>query len=385
MYKGKHEKQKRSGGNAAAWAQILVFAIFLGALLVLHLALPDKNLSGREILQTAPKFSFSALFSGQFTKQAEDYANDQFPFRDRWITLKARSELLSGKAENNGVFLCADETLIEPFTAPEPSELQTSLDAVDALAQHAGVPVYFALIPTAAELWGDMLPDGAPNDSQRETIDAAYAAVSAAGVKTIDVYAALVSHKDEPLYYRTDHHWTTLGAYYGYTAIAETMNDSPVPLDAYTERVVTEAFYGTTWSASGFSWVKPDRITAYVEQGDAVITNYPQGAPVAGTLYDESYLSAVDKYAYFYGGNTPLLTVDTGNAGLPKLLILRDSYMDSLSPFLFAHFSEIHILDLRYYRASLKAYLEEQDFDAVLVCYSVKNFVEDNSIFLAGY
>ena len=384
MYKGKHEKKRAPRRGDAPWAQILVFIIFLGALFVLHLALPDKSLSGRESLQTAPKFSFSALFSGQFTKQAEDYANDQFPFRDKWITLKARSELLSGKGENNGVFLCADETLLEPFSAPEPSELQTSLDAINALARNAGVPVYFALIPTAAELWADMLPDGASGDSQRETIDAAYAAVSAADVKTVDMYAALAPHANEPVYYRTDHHWTTLGAYYGYTAITEAMEFPPVPLDAYTERVVTEEFYGTLWSASGFSWVKPDSIAAYVEQGDAVITNYPQGFPVAGTLYDEGFLDAVDKYAWFYGGNTPLLTVETGNAG-PKLLILRDSYMDSLSPFLFAHFSEIHILDLRYYRASLKAYLDDQNFDAVLVCYSVKNFVEDNSIFLAGY
>ena len=381
MYKGKHEKRKDPGKDAAPWVQILVFVIFLAALFILHLALPDKSLSGRESLQTAPKFSFSALFSGQFTRQAEDYANDQFPFRDRWITLKARSEKLSGKAENNGVFLCADETLIEPFSAPELSDLQASLDAINALAEHADLPVYFALIPTAAELWSDMLPPGAPNDGQRETIDAAYAAVSA---ETIDVYAALAAHAGEPIYYRTDHHWTTLGAYYGYTAIAEAMEFPPVLLDAYTERVVTEEFYGTLWSASGFSWVKPDRITAYVEQGDAVITNYPQGFPVAGTLYDEGFLDAVDKYAYFYGGNTPLLTVETGNAG-PKLLILRDSYMDSLSPYLFAHFSELHILDLRYYRASLKAYLDEQNFDAALVCYSVKNFVEDNSIFLAGY
>ena len=381
MYKGKHEKRKAPGGDNASWAQILVFVIFLGVLLILHLALPDKSLSGRESLQTAPKFSLSALFSGKFTEQAEDYANDQFPFRDKWITLKARSELLSGKGENNGVFLCADETLLEPFSAPEPSELQTSLDAVNALARNAGVPVYFALIPTAAELWGDRLPDGAPNDSQLEVIDNAYAAVSA---KPIDMYAALAAHAGEPIYYRTDHHWTTLGAYYGYTAIAKAMDFVPAPLDAYMETVVTEEFYGTLWSASGFSWVKPDRITAYVEQGDAVITNYPQGAPVAGTLYDESFLDAVDKYAYFYGGNTPLLTVETGNAG-PKLLILRDSYMDSLSPFLFAHFSEIHILDLRYYKASLRAYLDAQGFDAVLVCYSVKNFVEDNSIFLAGY
>lgn len=367
----------------ASLIQILVFLAFIGAFFVLHLALPDRSFSEQEnrALQTAPKFSLSAVTSGRFMSQAEDYVSDQFPFRDGWTTLKARAELLSGKDENNGVYLCESETLIEAYTAPDAAALDFNLDAVNTLAAQAGVPMYFALIPGASEIWADQLPAGAPNDSQRETIDYAYAYVDA---ETVDIAAALSAHAGEPIYYRTDHHWTTLGAYYGYTALAESMGFSPVPLSDYTETVVTEEFYGSVYSASGFSWVAPDRISAYVEQGDAIVTNYPQGVPIEGALYDEGYLAVKDKYSYFYGGNTPLLTIETGNEG-PKLLILRDSYMDSLSPYLFPHFSEIHILDLRYYMTSLKAYLDEYDFDSVLVCYSVNNFVEDGSVFLMAY
>ena len=366
----------------AALAQTLVFLMFIGVFFVLHFAIPDKSFSQQEnrSLQTAPKFSFSALTSGRFSTQAEDYVSDQFPFRDGWTALKARLELLSGKDGNNGVYLCENETLLEAFDAPEPSSLDFKLDAVNTLAENADIPVYFALIPSASEIWADLLPDGAPNGSQRALIDYAYHYVSSPAV---DMYAALEAHRYEPIYYRTDHHWTTLGAYYGYTALAEAMGCDPVPLGDYTETVVTDEFYGTTYSASGFSWVRPDSISAYVSQGDAVITNYPQGVAMPGTLYDESYLAVKDKYSYFYGGNTPLLTIETGAEG-PKLLILRDSYMDSLSPFLFPHFSELHILDLRYYRSSLREYLEAEGFDAVLVCYSVKNFVEDGNVFLAG-
>ena len=365
----------------ASLIQIGVFLAFIGVCFVLHLALPDKSFSGRESLQTAPKFSLSAVASGRFMEQAEAYVSDQFPFRDGWIALKARSELLSGKDSNNGVFLCENETLIEPYTAPETAALEFGLDAVNALAEHANVPVYFALIPAANEIWSDLLPDGAPNDSQRETIGHAYDYVNC---ETIDLYSTLYAHRDEPIFYRTDHHWTTLGAYYGYTALAEAMGFAPAPLDAYRETMVTDEFYGTAWSDSGFAWVQPDSISAYVEQGETRIMNYPQGVPLEGALYDESYLDGIDKYSYFFGGNTALITVETGHAG-PKLLILRDSYMDSLSPFLFAHFSEIHILDLRYYHTSTKAYLEQHDFDSVLVCYSVKNFVEDSNIFMMAY
>ena len=364
--------------KTASLIQAFVFLAFIGVFFVLHFALPDRPLSGRESLQTAPRFTFSGLFSGRLTRQLEDYVSDQFPFRDGWITLKAGAELASGREENNGVFLCADETLIEAFTAPERGTLDRKLDALNALAENTEIPVAFALIPGASEIWGGLLPKGAPNGSQRELIRYCYDSVN---VKTVDMASALAAHAGEPVYYRTDHHWTTLGAYYGYTALAQALGFDPLPLSDYRERVVTEDFYGTAWSSSGFSWVAPDRISAYVEQGDAVITNYPAGSPEPGALYAEKYLGETDKYSYFFGGNTPLLKIETGNAG-PKLLILRDSYMDSLSPYLFPHFSEIDILDLRYYKSSLKEFIEAEGFDEILVCYSVNNFVEDSNLFL---
>ena len=367
----------------SALIQALVFLIVIGALFILHLALPDRDFSEQEnrALQTVPQFSFDALIEGRFTRQAEDYVSDQFPFRDGWTSIKARGELLSGKEANNGVYLCENETLLEAYAAPDDKSLREKLDAVNKLTDTAGVPVYFALIPGAADIWSDLLPPGAPNDSQKATIDHAYENVNA---QTVDMYTPLAEHANEPIYYRTDHHWTTFGAYYGYAALIQAMGFDPVPLSNYTETVVTEEFYGTAYSASGFSWVRPDRISTYVEQGDATVTNYPAGAPLPGTLYDESFLARKDKYGYFYGGNTPRLTVETGSPG-PKLLILRDSYMDSLSPYLFAHFSELDILDLRYFKSSVSAHIAETAPDAVLVCYSVADFAEETNIFLMGW
>lgn len=370
--------------NRAKWIQTILFLLFIGALFLLGLLLPDRTFSEQEnrYLQTAPRFTFSSLFSGKFTSAFESYLTDQFPFRDGWITLKARSELLSGKRENNGVFLCADETLIEPFTAPKLSDLDFSLDAINALADSAGVPVYFALIPSASEVWRNALPAGTPNDSQTDVIRHAENYVRAA---CADVSGVLQAHAAEPIYYRTDHHWTTLGAYYGYTAIAEAMGFRPVPLSDYRETVVSRDFYGTAYSSSGFSWIRPDSISAFVPADGVTVTNYPTGAAEKGEMYVEAFLEAKDKYKFFYGGNTPLLTIETGNDDAPSLLILRDSYMDALSPFLTAHFSKIHILDLRYYKTSLQSYIAENNIDNILVCYNVKNFCEDGNIFLAQY
>ena len=367
----------------AMWLQTIIFLAFIGAFFVLNLAIPDKERSEQEnrYLQMLPEFSFKDLFDGDFTSDFEDYVTDQFAFRDSWTALKARCELLIGKDENKGIYLCEGETLIDAFEAPEKADIEPKLEAVNMLCESRDIPVYFGLIPSSAEIWADMLPKGAPNDSQKDFIDFAYDAVSS---QTVDFYSALSAHAKESIYYRTDHHWTTLGAYYGYTALANAMGFEPLPLENYTEKVISESFLGTTYSSSGYGWVKPESISTYVEQGNAVITNYPSGTPTEGSLYVESFLEVKDKYSYFYGGNTPLLTVETGNEG-PSLLIVRDSYMDSLSPYLFPHFSEIHIVDLRHYRLSLASYIDANDIDNILICYSVANFATDDNVFTLAY
>jgi len=369
----------------ALWAEALIFLAFIGAFFILNLVLPDRQFSEQEnrYLQMRPEFSFKSLFSGDYTSKFETYTTDQFTFRDEWITLKAASELALGKQENNDVHLCENGTLIEGFKRPENSVLDSNMSALNTLVGNTDAKVYFALIPDKSDLYASLLPKNAPNDSEKEVIDYCYGQSNATNV---DIYSALSAHKDEYIFYRTDHHWTSLGAYYGLSALAESMGLPCPALDSYTDRhVVSEEFYGTTWSSSGFSWVDPDTMETFVNAPEGLkVTSYPQGSPVEGKLYDFSFLEKKDKYSMFMGGNCPMHVIETGNEDKPSLLILRDSYMDSLIPFLLDDFSEIHVLDLRYYRASLKAYIEQNDFDNVLVCYSVSNFCSDSNIFLLG-
>lgn len=369
----------------ALWAEALIFLAFIGAFFILNLVLPDRQFSEQEnrYLQMRPEFSFKSLFSGDYTSKFETYTTDQFTFRDEWITLKAASELALGKQENNDVHLCENGTLIEGFKRPESSVLDSNMSALNTLVGNTDAKVYFALIPDKSDLYSSLLPKNVPNDSEKEVIDYCYGQSNATNV---DIYSALSAHTDEYIFYRTDHHWTSLGAYYGLSALAESMGLPCPALESYTDRhVVSEKFYGTTWSSSGFSWVDPDTMETFVNAPEGLkVTSYPQGSPVEGKLYDFSFLEKKDKYSMFMGGNCPMHVIETGNEDKPSLLILRDSYTDSLIPFLLDDFSEIHVLDLRYYRASLKAYIEQNDFDNVLVCYSVSNFCSDSNIFLLG-
>ena len=371
----------------SSWVQIIIFIVFIALFFVLSLALPDKGFSERENreLTQAPAFSLDALFSKKFSTKFESYTTDQFPFRDSWTTVKARCELAIGKEENKGVYLCDGGTLIEAYEVPEQKQLDTNIFAVKSFAENSEVPVYFALIPGNSEIHSNIIPKNAPNSSQKSVIDYCYAN---SGANNIDIYSDLASHSDEYIFYRTDHHWTSLGAYYGYETIMKAMGYTPTPLSSFAPQTVSDEFYGTVYSKSGISWVKPDSIEIYAEQEAATeVLNYSANEPVNGTLYDSSFLKKKDKYSMFMGGNTPLVTIKTANSDAPSILILRDSYMDSLIPFLQSNFSEIHVMDLRYYKTQLidstvSDYVKEHGIDEVLVCYSVPNFGTDTNVFM---
>ena len=368
----------------AMWAEVLIFLLFIGGFFIANLVTPDRAMSEQEntTLQQLPRFSFERLFDKTFTKEFEDYTSDQFVLRDQWITLKAASELALGKEENNDVSYGKEQTLIEGFDAPDKSVLDTNMGYLNQLVANTDAEVYFSLIPEKSEIWADRLPARTPNDSEAELIEYCYGLSDA---HNVDMLGVLREHASEYIYYRTDHHWTSLGAYYGYSALGKAMDFDVPPLDSYSgRRVVSDSFYGTTWSESGFSWVDPDSMEIFVDAPEGLeITSYPEGAPIEGKLYDESKLSVKDKYSMFMGGNCPLHEIVTGSDG-PSLLIIRDSYTDSLIPFLLKDFSEIHVIDLRYYRLSLSEYIAEHGFDAVLVNYSVSTFATNTDLFMLG-
>ena len=167
-------------------------------------------------------------------------------------------------------------------------------------------------------------------------------------------------------------------------AILEALGMEPLDLNDYQKTTVTEDFYGTLYSSSGVRWLPPDSIDTYVSGEGITNTYYDNGKLTDGPLYVDSYLSVKDKYSYFLGGVQGLRVLRTQNTDAPKILMVRDSYTDSLAPFLTERFSEIHLFDLRYNNISLKSYIEENDIDTVVVLYSFSNFVTDQNLFLLG-
>ena len=366
--------------TAKKYLPTLVLLLFIIVVFTANLIVPDREFSEKENrnLAAPPVFSFEALFSGKFTSDFETYITDQFFARDFWVSLKTGCERLLGKNEINGVLIGKDKLLVSEFPSPESTRLQGNASSVEKFAQNAGVPVYFTLIPGSIELWSDRLPQTGRTASQAEIIKNAYAATPSA--LHVDSYTALASHADEDIYYLTDHHWTTLGAYFGYSALVTEMGLTPVELpEVWSE---TTGFFGTASSACGLTPGSGDTVSLRVPENVAKsVKVYAEGKWSDGALYKTENLSVKDKYTVFLGGNDPLTVIEGSNPEGMKILLLKDSYANSEIPYLCYHFSEIHVVDLRYYKESIAAYVEANGIDAAIVSYSVANFSEDTNIY----
>lgn len=372
----------------------VVFCVFLAGLLAWHIGLPDKDRSETEnrTLAQFPEFSWENLKNGSFTQGMEDYFADQFPLRDDWTGLKARCEQLLGKRAFNGVYLCGD-TLIARVEEPDETQVEKNLSYVNKFVELTGGRVLLGLIPSAAEVWQDKLPHGAPSFDQAAFIRRA---AEETGLPTVDFLGALSEHAGEPIYYRTDHHWTTRGAFYGANALLEALGREPLeesrfrPRSVYVDgkfqpEAVSRDFNGTLYSTSGIHWLEPDSIEYWVPDGYLNVTTWKSGKAEPGQLYDRSYLEGKDKYSSFLGGNQPLCVIENPDIqDGSKILLIRDSYSDSLAPFLAQAFSQVHLIDLRYYHASVAEYMAEHSIKTAVVLYSAANFISDQNLIYLG-
>ncbi len=353
-----------------------VFCLFVGGLLVWHVVLPDRDKSETEnrTLAQFPEFSWESLKSGEFTSDIESYFADQFPLRDGWTVLKARAEQLLGKTEFNGIYLCND-TLISKVETPEEGQVDKNLSYVQRLEEKTEIPVTLGLIPSAAEVWKDRLPTGAASWDQTALLEKS----------SVDFLTMLNSHSDEYIFYRTDHHWTSLGAYYGYAALMESLGREAADIGSFTVETASDSFNGTLYSQSGIHWLESDRMEYWVGEEGLEVTSWRNARPEPSPLYDRTWLEKKDKYSSYLGGNQPLCVIrNEANAGNGKILVVRDSYADALAPFLAQEFEEVHLLDLRYYRMPAALYAQQNGIDEICVLYSVQNFISDkNLVFLA--
>ena len=320
-----------------------------------------------------PQFTIVDFVSGKFSDELEQYLTDQVPLRDDWVTLKIYLELAVGKRESGGVYIGRDKYLMDKFTSYSKKQLAANAAALADLQEKLaaeGVSMNTILVPMAAQVLTDKLPAYAPV--------ADYAAIlqvlTDAGVDTTDVLSALAAHSSENIYYRTDHHWTSLGAYYAYCA----WRGIEPNVDEWTQEILCDNFHGTTWNKVPLPSVPAEEITAWYQHPTRHVS-YNNGQYETESIYERKYLSGSDQYAVFLNSNQAQ-TVIEGSGKSGKLLLIKDSYGNTFSQFPVEDYAEVHVLDLRFFKGDVTEYAKENDITDALVLYDVQNFVKDTNL-----
>ena len=371
---------------------VLAFFLFIFLFTAVDLVKPDREYSEFEnkYLTQRPEFTLASFLNNEWTSKYETYLNDQFVLRDDWITLKSICESMLLKIENNGIAYGADDYLFEKFTTlagDSLAQFERNVGYEKTFIDTYGetVPITFTIIPNAYMILPEKLPEGLTQVDQAAYTAPIYEAVGDKA-QVVDFTGALTAHKDDYIFYRTDHHWTTLGAYYAYAAYAESLGMEPVALDSLSGIEVPD-FYGTYFSKAKKFDAVADTITYYPIADAGVIIDGQE----ADGYYDLSKFEVRDKYAAFLRGNNGYTVIKSGVREAPegqepsKILVIKDSYANSFVPFLLYNFDEVHVVDLRYSAVSMKELLSTENFDQVLLMYNFMNLVTDTNLYKLGY
>lgn len=336
-------------------------------------------------LQGIPHLSWDNLLSHKFAEESERFVTDQFPVRDKWVWVKSAMEQLRLQQENNGIYKGKDGYLFEKFVEPDYTKVQQYAEAVNQFARkHPEVNTTFILVPTSVGMYPERLPWLAPNYPQAN-VNEVIATNTKNNVTFIDGYEFLMPHAAEPIYYRTDHHWTTYGAYLAYVAYAEKMGWVPLSQKEFHIQTVSNSFLGSYHTRSQFSGVTPDSIQVYTPIKPRATEMYIADTNETFTnLYDASYLEKKDQYSYFLGGVHALMKItsklEPQEIKQEKLLVIKDSYAHNFLPFLTLQVPEIHVIDLRYYNGSISDYMDDNDIENVLLLFNTTTFIDNPSL-----
>lgn len=359
-----------------------IFMIIWIILILLNLLVPKKQFSEQEnrYLAKFPKFSFEDLVNGDYAESLDTYINDHFIFRNFWLKLNSAVQLSTGKTENNGVYIGKDGYLFEKFeyTQTEEKNLEKATNIINSFAQKTDIPTYFLLIPNSIYINRDKLPDNLEIANQEEIIKQTYDNCNE-NVKTINVINILESNKDLQLYYKTDHHMTSIGAYLLYKEFCNAANITAVSLEEYKKEVVSTEFLGTFDSKAQVLNQEKDSITVYKNSINTNVEGNYDGN-VYNSIFNEEYLDQKDKYSYFLNGNNAKVVIKTKVDNNKKLLVIKDSYAHILAQFLCQNYEEIHFIDPRYYNLSISNYITENNITETLFLYNVSNLVTDIGI-----
>lgn len=387
LYINKENKKKLDKSYFRVNTAILFVIVFV--LLLLNIVTPSNKISEAEnrTLAQAPKFSIDRLIHGKYGEDFSTYVSDQFVFRKNFIKTKANFDRFMGKKEINGVYICKDDYLMEGFKRSDDKTTDAKVKAINNFSnKNKSIKVSVLLAPNKVEVYNNLMPTNAPVDSQKEYLNYVKKGLDDK-IKFVDALDPMLRAKNnEQLYFRTDHHWTVDGAYLAYKSYCKTLNIEPVGLNSFTKSLATDKFYGSLYYKNAAQIGKPDKLEMYLQQNDLVVlSKYYDTKKKIPSLYDAEKLDTKDPYQVFTGGNHTQIKIRTNVDTDRKLLIFKDSYANAMLPFLVNNYSEIMVVDLRYYTGKVQDLTSNGSFTDALILANTNTFNTDSSILNLNY
>ena len=387
---------------------VYLVCVFILCFVIAIFLTEKKDFSENENRKLAqmPKLTFENIKSGDFTSGVETFVADQFPLRDTFLSLMTEVERISLRKEIAGVFLAKDGSLIEDYNNPRHTDKQ--IQQFSKLSENVeNARCMIMMVPTAYSVYSELLPDGAAKgDLQKQVIDEIYASVPDK-LQKIDASSKLKEEAEkiigtenndkkdsfspassdtdtagiDRLFYRTDHHWTTYGAYVGYEAFCEAAGLTAIPLSEYTGEVVSDSFKGTIYSKLNDPYFGSDSIVSYSHPDWKLSVKYEDSGEVTDTPYNPEYLTKKDQYSYFLNNIHPLITITNDAVESGAIALVKDSYANSMAPYLLQHYHTVYIFDTRYYKGGPSKFINEHpDITDVLILYNMNTIDNDTGI-----
>ncbi len=384
---------------------IIIFITLIFLITVLNILTP-KNKTISEVenrsLAQKPVFSMNNVVSGQYSRDFESFFKDHFFNREKLVKVSKELTSLKGikreqevflvdfdgqnvggnnsektddknsEGTTNGNLLILNDKVMELYKFnEEKSKLYANM--INTVSSKLGedVKIYSMLAPVQIEFL--------TNNKYKKLSDSQYDAIQfvnnnlSKNIIKVDAYSPIKEHIDEYVYYRTDHHWTSLGAFYGYTGFAKVAGLEVVPLENY-KKGEAPGFLGHLSTVNPSETVNnnPDNVIYYKPpvKSEMKVFYYDNDTgekkTYAGEVINKTYVDSDQKYGIFIGGDFPLGVIKTNAKTDKKIMVIKDSYGNAFIPFLTPHYSEIYVVDPRHYKESIVDLIRENNIDEVL-------------------
>lgn len=376
----------RKAGRRAIYPLVIFGAVLLFGGALLNLFWPKRTqieLENRKAAQS-PAFSIEGLLDGSWQSSFAIWMQDQFVLRDQWINAqRATDEIVFQKVEEGGILIGKDQWMFTKlFTVDDSTQkqLDKNVQAVSDFAAKYPGKVTFLLAPSASVIYSEELPAGAPMVDENAMLDEIFSEIGQSA-DVLDLRDVFTANKDQYLYFKTDHHWTPLGAYLAYQQFCTLKGLTPFDCAA-RESATVEDFQGTHYSATRLWNVENDSITYYPLENPMTIfriTGEAKYEPeTTENLINTEKFSTRDKYAAFLDGNNGYSVIEGNGTG--SILVVKDSYANSFIPYLTENYAKIGVVDFRNFKYGLDSTIAQEGYDQILILYNFQTFIADTNL-----